>query len=56
VNVGFVSSVAQRGDKQFFLYDTTVPGNGNQGHEGKAYGTDLPPADKNALIEYLKTF
>jgi hypothetical protein len=33
-----------------------VPGNGNQGHEGPAYGTELSPEDKKALIEYLKTF
>ncbi len=37
-------------------FDTTLPGNGNQGHEGPGYGTDLPPEDKAALIEYLKTF
>jgi hypothetical protein len=56
VNVGFVCNVAQRGDTRYFLYDTTVPGNGNQGHEGKEYGTELPAADKQALIEFLKTF
>ena len=28
-----------------FLFDTTLPGNGNAGHEGPAYGTDLPAAD-----------
>jgi hypothetical protein len=28
-------------------------GNGNQGHE---YGTDLPAEDKDALVEFLKTF
>lgn len=39
-----------------FLFDTTLPGNGNAGHEGQAYGTALPPADKDALVEYLKTF
>ncbi|MDT7950846.1 MAG: hypothetical protein RQ966_05010 [Acetobacteraceae bacterium] len=31
-------------------------GNSNRGHEGHAYGTDLPSADKDALVEYLKTF
>jgi hypothetical protein len=31
-------------------------GNGNRGHEGKAYGTELPADDKDALVEYLKTF
>ena len=39
-----------------FLFDTTLPGNGNAGHEGPAYGTELPAADKDALVEYLKTF
>jgi hypothetical protein len=39
----------QRGD---FTVDTTVEGNGNMGHE---FGTDLPDADKTALIAYLKS-
>ena len=30
-----------------------VCGNGNEGHE---YGTRLSPADKDAVVEYLKTF
>jgi hypothetical protein len=34
----------------------SVCGNGNGGHEGEVYGTELPPADKDALVEYLKTF
>ena len=29
--------------------------NGNKGHEGRAYGTELPPADKDAIVEYMKT-
>jgi len=32
--------------------DTTIPGNGNQGH---TYGANLRPEDKDALIEYMKT-
>lgn len=56
VNLGFVYNVPDQGDRKFFRYDTIVPGNGNRGHEGRAYGTDLIPADKDALIEYLKTF
>jgi hypothetical protein len=35
-----------------FRYDVSVPGNSNRGH---TYGTDLPAADKRALVEYLKT-
>ena len=40
----------------FYLYDTRLDGNRNYGHEGKTYGTELPPADKDAVVEYLKTF
>ncbi len=56
VNVGFVTSVAVEGEKSFFLFDTRVAGNSNRGHEGAAYGTELPDSDKQALLEYLKTF
>lgn len=31
-------------------------GNSNAGHEGVAYGTLLTPEEKDALVEYLKTF
>ena len=31
-------------------------GNSNRGHDGKAYGTDLPADDKDAIVEFLKTF
>jgi hypothetical protein len=41
--------------EDLFLYDTSVPGNSNSGHEGKDYGTELSPADKDALVEYMKT-
>ena len=30
-------------------------GNSRAGHEGHAFGTDLPAADKAALLDYLKT-
>jgi hypothetical protein len=53
MNVGFVSSVAEADGHKFFRYDTSVPGNSNSGH---GYGTTLPPADKRAIVEYLKTF
>jgi hypothetical protein len=55
-NVGFVSDVATEGTRSYFRYDTALPGNGNAGHEGRAYGTELPPEAKEALIEFLKTF
>ena len=54
--VGFVSDVAQEQDRPYFPYNTDEPGNSNKGHEGKAYGTELSPAEKDALVEYLKTF
>jgi hypothetical protein len=51
--VGFVSNVPEGNGRRFSQYDTTVPGNGNGGHE---YGTTLPDGDKDAIVEYLKTF
>ena len=50
-DVGFVSSGAGA-EQDGVLFDTSLRGNGNGGH---LYGTDLPPDDKNALLEYLKT-
>jgi hypothetical protein len=47
-----VSDVASDGDLRYFPLDTRLPGNANTGH---LFGTDLPAADKRALIEYLKT-
>jgi len=51
-NVGFDSKTASEGARVYFEFDTRLPGNGNGGH---TYGVDLPPADKDALVEYLKT-
>ena len=48
---GFVSGVAEEKGKRYFLYDTSLPGNGNGGH---LYGTQLPSADKDAIVEYMK--
>ncbi|MBV9578856.1 MAG: cytochrome c [Chloroflexi bacterium] len=50
-NVGFVSQgpEAQRFGER---YDTSVAGNGNGGH---LYGTNLSQAEKDALLEYMKT-
>jgi hypothetical protein len=53
VKLGFVSDVPGRGDRRFFLFDVAVSGNSNAGH---LYGVDLPPEDKDALVEYLKRF
>jgi cytochrome c2 len=51
VNVGFVSTGAEAA-RLGFEYDTTVPGNSNQGH---TYGTELSEEQKRALVEFLKT-
>jgi hypothetical protein len=51
-NVGFYSNVPEEKGHQYFLFDTTIPGNSNQGH---LYGVDLSPEQKDALVEYMKT-
>jgi len=51
--VGFVSDVGRADGRSYFLYDTSVPGNGNGGH---VYGVALPDADKQAIVEFMKTF
>ena len=50
--VGFVSDVAEEQGKQYFKFDTRLPGNSNSGH---LYGIDLDSKEKEALVEYLKT-
>jgi hypothetical protein len=49
--VGFVTE-GPEAERAGSRHETSVPGNGNGGH---LYGTDLSPAEKEALIEYLKT-
>ena len=49
--VGFISQ-GPEAQRAGFRYDTAVTGNANGGHN---YGTELSPAEKSALIEYLKT-
>jgi hypothetical protein len=45
-----------RSDVGPFLFDTTLPGNANSGHEGAAYGTDrLDDAQRRQILEYLRT-
>jgi mono/diheme cytochrome c family protein len=51
MNVGFDSQSAEA-RRIGYRFDTSQRGNGNHGH---VYGTALPEADKNALVEYLKT-
>ena len=54
--MGFVGNVAEENGRHYFRFDTAVPGNSNQGHEGARYGTTLSAQQKDALVEYLKTF
>jgi RoxA-like, cytochrome c-like len=49
--VGFISE-GEAAQRIGILYDTSLPGNSNAGH---TYGVDLTPAQKKALIEFLKT-
>jgi hypothetical protein len=49
--VGFVTS-GPEAERVGFRYETRVPGNGNGGH---LWGTELPPDEKRALLEFLKT-
>jgi len=53
--------------RKYFRFDTQVSpggltprdrneGNSNVGHEGPAYGTTLSGQEKDAIVEYLKTF
>jgi hypothetical protein len=51
--VGFVTDVAEEDGRRFFRYDTAIPGNSNAGH---LYGVSLSDEDKQAIVEYLKTF
>lgn len=55
-NVGFVATVAEENGRRYFRFDTALPGNDNKGHEGARYGTQLNAHEKDALVEYLKTF
>jgi hypothetical protein len=50
-NVGFVSS-GPEAEKNGVLFKTSDRGNGNGGH---TYGQQLSVADREALLEYLKT-
>jgi len=53
--------------RKYFRFDTQVKpggttprdrneGNSNVGHEGPTYGTMLSAQEKDAIVEYLKTF
>ncbi len=51
--LGFISTVPAEGKTRFFAYDTRILGNSNSGH---LWGTNLPPDDKDAIVEYMKKF
>ena len=50
-NVGFITDWPEAAALGF-KYDTSIKGNGNQGHE---YGTGLSQQEIDDLVEYLKT-
>jgi mono/diheme cytochrome c family protein len=50
-DLGFVSS-GPAAERAGFRFDTRVRGNGNGGH---TYGSELTPAQREAILEYLKT-
>ena len=54
--VGFQYNQPRTRGRRLFLYQTSEAGNSNRGHEGREYGTLLSPREKDALVEYLKTF
>lgn len=51
--LGFVHTVGEENGKRYFLYDTSLKGNSNEGHY---YALDLPSEDKDAIVEYMKKF
>ena len=55
VNLGIRADVEKTNGKSNFQYDTTLPGNSNEGHSGPGFGTELSEDDKAALVEYMKT-
>ena len=50
------SDAGDAGRARVFRVRHAKPGNSNSGHEGKRYGTELTPAEKDALVEFMKTF
>ena len=51
--VGFVHDVAEENGTRLDRFDTSLPGNSNSGH---IYAVRLPDEEKDAIVEYLKTF
>ena len=56
VAVGVDTSVTSgEGLVEITTTDAIDSGNSRRGHEGARYGTDLPEADKDAILEYVKS-
>jgi hypothetical protein len=53
VNVGFIHTVPEEKGRKHFLFDTSLRTNSNKGH---LWGTQLLDGDKDAIVEYMKTF
>ncbi len=53
VRLGFVYTMPAENGVPYTVYDTSIRGNRNDGH---LWGTQLPPADKDAIVEYMKMF
>jgi hypothetical protein len=51
--VGFVCDLPETSGRRYFKFDTKLPGNSPAGH---VYGIALSADEKDALVEYLKTF
>ena len=49
--VGFRTDVAEEKGRKYFKFDTSLQGNGNEGH---TYGTNLSDDEKNSIVEYMK--
>jgi mono/diheme cytochrome c family protein len=52
VNVGITFDAPQENGVDLFLFDTTLHGNSNAGHN---FGTGLSDEEKKQIIEYIKT-
>jgi mono/diheme cytochrome c family protein len=52
VDVGITFDVPRENDVDLFLFDTSLPGNSNGGHN---FGTQLSADEKKQLVEYIKT-
>ena len=54
--VGYRWDEPTENGRTYFRFDTRLRGNSNAGHEGREYGTELSSREKDAIVEYMKTF